>query len=81
VVQKLKSERVQLQLQVPAKEQRKVQATSGGRYAVGRDVILSFELITQEAVAPPGIVEAGPASGTPGHNHQPSTERKEVDHG
>jgi hypothetical protein len=80
VVQKLKSERVQLRTQTPAGPQRQDPAVSTFRLVVGAEVVVSFALTGPEVAAPPGNVEAGSASGTPGQNRQPSTVRKEVDH-
>ncbi len=90
---KLKSERVQLDLQLPARVQRMVREATGGKYSVGEVVTVGLDLTPHpESPALPksssggsmggsgAIVEAGPAPGTPGHNPQPSTSRKEEDH-
>jgi len=94
---KLKSERVQLDLQLTERVQRKFREATGGRYSVGEVVTVGLDLtknarpprsskpIPQEAGGGSkggsgAIVEAGLAVGTPDHNHQPSTSRKEEDH-
>ena len=90
---KLKSERVQLDLQLPERVQRKFREATGGKYSVGEVVTVGLDLT--ENAGPPrspkppaggpkggsgAIVEAGLAVGTPDQNHQPSTSRKEEDH-
>lgn len=86
---KLKSERVQLDLQLPDRLQRKFREATGGRYSVGEVVTVGLDL-TEHAKPPRAskpsaggskrrggvIVEAGSAAGTPGQNHQPSTLKK-----
>jgi hypothetical protein len=67
-------------MQLTERVKRKLQDVFGGQFGVGDVVTMSFELTKPGGVAPPGIVEAGSASGTPGQNRQPSTERKEADH-
>jgi hypothetical protein len=67
-------------MQLTERAKRRVLEVFGGQFAVGDEVLMSFELKKLGGAAPPGIVEAGSASGTPGQNLQPSTERKEADH-
>jgi hypothetical protein len=85
--QTLKSERVQLRLQLPERERRRVQEACGGRVTVSEEVVVSFELRAVPVCLKGGngiaadLVEAGSAFGTPSHTVQPSTLRKEEDHG
>jgi hypothetical protein len=90
---KLKSERVQLELQLPERVQRKFREATGGRYSVGEVVTMGFDVtdltgpLTSSEPSSGGsmggsgaIVEAGLAMGTPDPIHQPSTQGKEADH-
>ena len=84
--QTLKSERVQLRVQLPERARRRMEEACGGRVTVSEEVVVSFEL-TQVPVCLKGgngiaadLVEAGSAFGTPSHTVQPSTLRKEEDH-
>ena len=81
--QTLKSERVQLHAQLPERARRLVQAICGGLVTVGEEVVVSFELTLASGVeedATADLVAAGPALGTPDHNVNASTLRKEADH-
>jgi hypothetical protein len=83
---KLKSERVQLELQLTERVQRKFREATGGKYSVGEVVTMGFDVtdlsgpLTSSEPSSGGsmggsgaIVEAGLAAGTPDHNVQPST--------
>jgi len=91
--QKLKSERVQWHMQLPEREQLRFHEATGGNLLVGEVITVSIDVtnlaraLTTSALPSGGsmggsgaIVEAGLAAGTPDHNHQPSTQGKEVDH-
>jgi hypothetical protein len=91
---KLKSERVQWHLQLPERYQQEFHEATGRNLSVGEVITVSVDVTNlaralTTSVPPSGgsmggsgaIVEAGQAFGTPDHNHQPSTSRKEEDHG
>lgn len=84
---KLKSERVQLDVQLSAPAQQRIAEVFARGLAGAEEVVVTFRVRQPAGIARPGtasevgaVVEAGPAGGMPDQNRQLSARGKENDH-